>query len=102
MLPNRPDGLFIATTYGLFRSFTGGGLWENLKVVTAPNTAAMSALGVNPQNEQAMYYSADGAFYRTTDGAKTWQTIPLPAPHVATSLVLEAKTGATFYLGFSR
>ncbi len=101
LLPNQPDGVLLATQYGLFRSFTGGGSWENIKLVTAPNAVILSALGVSPTNEQAMYYSADGAFYRTTDSGKTWQTVPLPSPHPATSLAIEPKAGAAFYLGFA-
>ena len=101
-LGNRPDGLLLASTYGLLRSLNGGGSWERLHLLTPPNSVGISALGVNPANEQVMYYSAGSAFYRTIDGGKDWQTVPLPAPHPATALGVQPPSAAVLYLGFGR
>lgn len=73
-----PPGLYAGTGgAGLFKSVDGGVSWkpcnEGLK------GKAVSALVLDPRNS-AIYVGTEKGLFRSEDGAKTWQRVPMRVP----------------------
>ncbi|MBI5466283.1 MAG: hypothetical protein HY974_03265 [Candidatus Kerfeldbacteria bacterium] len=101
-LPAGKDGLLYATQYGLFRSLDGGTSWEEVKLVTPPNSINITGLVVSPGNGQEISYVAPAAFYRSRDGGRSWETMSLPANRHPAALVMSPREAKVLYLGFSK
>lgn len=94
------NNLLLATQYGLFLGSENGQKWQNLKLVTPPNTVSITALAVSPKLNDIYYATASG-FYRSTDNGATWQTSGLPSARLPTALVINPNNDKQIYLGFS-
>ena len=72
--PRDPKSVLAAGPAGVFRSNDRGLNWQ-------PNseglgTAAITALAINPGQPDTLFAStAEGALFRSDDGAQTWQLI---------------------------
>lgn len=100
--PTNEHGLLYASQYGLFRSTDDGATWQNLKLLTPPNTSAIYSLAINPANGQEIYYGINNALYRTVDGGQNWITRDLPTSRAAAFLLLDPKNSQHIYLGVRR
>lgn len=97
-----PGTLIHASRHGLLTSANGGDTWTRLNIVTPPETAAITALAVNPKNGQDIYYAAGTTLYASGDGGQTWVTRRSPAPRLATVFAVDLETGGALYMGMSK
>lgn len=82
--PKNPDHIFLGTSTGaLFVSNNGGQDWTRFAHLGAGDDYVLDHIAVNPSNTNIMYVSAwttqsqqAGDLFRSTDGGKTWQTLP--------------------------
>ena len=97
--PTTDDGLLYVNGYGLFRSPDGGRNWQNLKLLTPPNSVTVYTAAINPTNEKEIYYFADKTFYRSEDGGINWVTKSLPSTRSPLYLYLNTSSANILYLG---
>ena len=79
-----PDRMFLGTSSGaLFRSDDGGRTWTFSAQFGFNAEYVLERIAIDPRDSQIMYtalWSIDdksrGALYKSTDGGKSWQTIP--------------------------
>ncbi len=82
--PHNPDRIFLGTSTGaLFVSNNGGQDWTRFAHLGSGDDYVLDHIAVNPSNTNIMYVSAwtaqsqqAGDLFRSTDGGKTWQTLP--------------------------
>src|SRR6516225_1254137 len=82
--PNNPDHIFLGTSTGaLFVSNNGGQDWARFAHLGSGDDYVLDHIAVNPANTNIMYVSAwtaqsqqAGDLFRSTDGGKTWHTLP--------------------------
>ncbi|RPI18905.1 MAG: hypothetical protein EHM61_28600, partial [Acidobacteria bacterium] len=82
VIEGEPDGLWVATTRGLFSKPAGPSLWQ------AHNRGLSSesrVLGLSKADPQRLYSQSSGDFYRTPDGGATW--FPIRFPGLVTCVV---------------
>ncbi|MDD5043403.1 MAG: YCF48-related protein [Patescibacteria group bacterium] len=98
------NSLILATKYGLLKTTLGNEwqAWQPINLITAPGTATIYSLSVNPQNSAEIYYVADKTFYRTADGGKTWTTKALPTTGAGTALLVNYANPNMLYLGITK
>ncbi|MBI3741819.1 MAG: hypothetical protein HY257_08705 [Chloroflexi bacterium] len=77
--PRNPKNVFAAGIAGVFRSNDAGLNWESSNKGLA--NARVIALALNPNSPDTLFAAtAEGAIFRSDDGAQTWQSIPTIAP----------------------
>ncbi|HST10420.1 MAG TPA: hypothetical protein VLL05_08575 [Terriglobales bacterium] len=82
--PQNPDRVFLGTSTGvIFVSENGGKDWARFAHLGSGDEYVLDHIVMNPQNTNTMFVSAwsaqsqqIGDVFRTTDGGKTWQTLP--------------------------
>ena len=82
--PKNPDRIFLGTSTGaLFVSNNGGQDWTRFAHLGSGDDYVLDHIAVNPTNTNIMYVSAwtaqsqqAGDLFRSTDGGRTWQTLP--------------------------
>ena len=72
--PRDPKSVFAAGLAGVFHSNDSGLTWQPSN--EGLGTAAITALAINPDQPDTLFAStAEGALFRSDDGAQTWQSI---------------------------
>lgn len=72
--PRDPNNVFAAGPAGVFHSNDAGLTW--LSSSEGLNKSAIVALAVNPSQPDTFFAAtAEGALFRSDDGAKTWQSV---------------------------
>ncbi len=89
---------------GLYKSTDGGATWKN---VGFENSERISAIAINPENNQEMYVAVLGALwsdstergiYKSVDGGETWeQVLYTDASTGAAELILDPKNPEILY-----
>lgn len=95
------DALVYASNYGLLKSNDGGKTWQEIKLLTPPNSVIIKSLAVNPQDNQQIYYGTGTALYRTFDAGKTWLTSSSPSPRSVNYLLVDPQTPNVVYVGMA-
>jgi len=74
--------IYVATPSGPYQSTDSGATWKQLTVTTSngllTNTVpAVGSIALDPKNPLIVYFtrSDQNAFYKSTDGAKTWSAV---------------------------
>lgn len=101
-LPGEADGFLYVNQQGLYRSLDGGTTWQELPLLTAPGAVKISALAVNPQRQQDIWYTTGGVLFSSSDGGERWRTLPVPSTLRVSSILVHPRDPRTLYLGFSR
>lgn len=96
-----PNSLLLASKYGLIKTDDGGQNWVALSLITPPTSVDISAVTINPKNNQEIYYATTSTFYKTEDGGKNWITRRLPSTAIASYLVNDPVDPSVIYLGMT-
>ena len=103
--PTKPGVLYWISTYGILVSEDAGDTWTAMSLITPPGSAQIYTFGVNPQNDNDMYYTATinnrSTFYRSIDGGQSWITRRLPTGQIPTALFPHPEHPDWVYLGFT-
>jgi len=102
LLPDSTVGLLYVSQYGIIRTLDSGSSWQVLKLVTQPGVSTITALGVGPVSANYIYYTTDKAFYRSTDGGATWETMVLPVAKIPLTLALSPTSIGSLLIGFKQ
>lgn len=77
--PRNPKNVYAAGPVGIFRSTDAGLTWEVRNA--GLNPANFTALTMNPQQPNMMFaVTAEGALYRSDDGALNWKSVSTTTP----------------------
>lgn len=77
--PRNPKNVYAAGPAGVVFSTDAGLTWETRNA--GLNPANFTALTVNPQKPDTMFaITAEGALYRSDDGAKNWKSVSARTP----------------------
>ncbi len=105
------DSLFWICKYGILRSDDAGATWTDLKLITPPGSVNIYAFGINPKNQNEMYYTGTilgdqnvnvrSTFYKTTDGGKNWVTKKLPTNTIPVWLLVNPDQDNVVTMGFA-
>ena len=77
----------------------GGETWQIINLITTPLQTYIYSLGVNPKNENELFYGTASAFYRTTNGGANWTVKRLPTQAIASALLVDPVNPKIIYLG---
>ena len=100
--PGVPNGLFLITNYGIFRTRDGGETWNEVTLIARPGGADIKSMAVSPVNSQELYYAVPGGLYRSSDGGRRWATLALPVGNVPSAMVIDWYNPDIIYSGFTK
>ncbi|KKW37191.1 MAG: Glycosyl hydrolase BNR repeat-containing protein [Candidatus Giovannonibacteria bacterium GW2011_GWA2_53_7] len=93
------SAIYVATYYGILRSFDQGTSWEPLELLTAPNQVIPSAVAVDPGHPNILLYGVDNSLYRTEDGGANWSVQKLPTTRAISTILFHRTQSNIVYLG---
>lgn len=103
--PLKGGQVYWISKFGILVSKNGGDDWDAINLITPPGGSTIYAFGVNPKNDNELYYSSivgsRSTFYKTTDGGKTWVTRKLPSAQIPVTMRVHPVNTSWIYLGFS-
>jgi hypothetical protein len=107
----KSNTLFWISKYGILRSNDAGVTWQELAINTAPGSVNIYSFGLNPTNENEMYYTATtfdennkplrSTFFKSINAGKTWATKKLPTNTIPVALYVHPKNSTMLFLGFT-
>ena len=97
-----PKVMILASKFGLIRSNDGGDNWQKIDLLTAPGSATIYSLAVDPKDVNTIYYGTSTTFYKSANGGVNWSTKRLPTSRAATVLHVDDRNSATLYLGVTK
>lgn len=92
--PGDPDILYIATTYGIYKTTDGAQTW------TQQISGNFKEIVFNPADPEIIYASKSGNFYKTLDGGNTWTQVTngLTSGARGVIAVTRANTSVVYFL----
>lgn len=97
-----PNLIILATKYGLIRSLDAGETFEAIPLLTAPGSALIYSVAVDPKDASAIYYGTSTLFYRSPNGGGNWTTLKLPSSRTATVLHVDRSNSSSILMGMTR
>ena len=92
----------IASKYGLLRTADGGTTWAAIPLLTAPGTALIYSVAIDPRDASILTYGTSTLFYRSPNAGANWTTKRLPTSRTATVLLADRKNAGVIYMGVTR
>lgn len=102
LIKGKLDLIYIATKYGLLKSFDKGETWEQIDLITPEKKSTVNALVVSPKNEKEIYYVTNTAFFSSQDGGANWKTQKLPSSRPGRFLLMNPENPWVIYMGVLR
>jgi photosystem II stability/assembly factor-like uncharacterized protein len=103
--PAKKDVVYYVSTFGIHISENSGNTWTAPRLIHAPGSAKIYGFGINPKNDNEMYYTATinnrSTLYKSIDGGRSWITKKLPSGQVPTALRVHPEKPEWIYLGFT-
>jgi len=109
--PGQKDSLFWISKYGILRSDDAGAHWGEIKLLTPPGSVNIYAFGINPANQNELYYTGTvlgdknthirSTFYKSVDGGKNWVTKKLPTNTIPAQLIIHPQRTDWLFMGFT-
>lgn len=91
--------MIIATKQGIIKSKDRGLTWEQLPLLPPKADASISAVAINPADNNEVYYVAGSVFYKSIDSGKNWEPSSLPTTKKAEILLLDHEKDNILYVG---
>lgn len=91
-----------ASSRGLVRSPDGGLSWLPISLLTPPEETNITAMAINPDNADEIYYGANSVFVKSMDGGATWSVSDLPSSRIASDIVIDHENTKLLYLAVQR
>jgi photosystem II stability/assembly factor-like uncharacterized protein len=109
--PTKVNSVFWVSKYGILRSNDAGASWQDIKLNTAPGSVNIYTFGINPLNENELYYTGTSfgenstplrsTFYKSVNGGQTWSTKKLPSNTIPVAAYVHPKSPETIFMGFT-
>jgi photosystem II stability/assembly factor-like uncharacterized protein len=109
--PSKPNTIFWISKYGILRSDDAGANWQELRLITPPGTVNIYGFGINPLNENELYYTGTilgeknahirSTFYKSVDGGKSWTTKKLPTNTIPVAIYIHPLKPEMVFMAFT-
>lgn len=76
--PYNPNVIYTVSQYGILTSANGGKTWEEVNMVSPPNTVTAMGLAVDNSNTNYLFYGAGSILYNSLDRGRNWVVNQLP------------------------
>lgn len=100
--PRRPQTLYLACEYGVFKSTNAAGSWQRASkgLPGFKKYKLVGSLALDPRNPQNLYAGAlRGGLFKSTNGARSWRSARLPQHRYVIALGLDPRNSRTIYAG---
>ncbi len=94
-----PKTIFLASPYGIIRTFDNGETWEKLKLIPPDRGAGINSLAVDPTDYKKIFYITKKTLYYSSDGGETWTPKQLPTSRIALKIMIDPLEPKIMYLG---
>jgi photosystem II stability/assembly factor-like uncharacterized protein len=103
VIPRRPQTLYLASVYGVFRSRNGARSWQRVSsgLPGHEKYRLVGSLALDPREPQTLYAGARGVF-KSTNGGRRWRSLRLPQRRYVIALALDPGNPRTIYAGTSQ
>jgi len=96
----RTEFMYIGTGYGILRSLTGGDTWEPVPTLFDFKKIPIKKVIHKPSDIENILFSVDNILHKTTDGAKTWQSLKsIPTSRLINYLALDPFNNDNVFAG---
>ena len=94
------DGLILLATKNIIvKSPDHGVSWQKLSILPSEEQDLVTAVAIDPQNSNNLYYGTGLTFARSTDGGVTWSNIKLPTKRAVSEILIDYRHPNNIYLG---
>lgn len=94
------DGLILLATKNIIvKSPDHGVSWQKLSILPSEEQDLVTAVAIDPQNSNNLYYGTGLTFARSTDGGVTWSNIKLPTKRAVSEILIDYRHSNNIYLG---
>lgn len=97
--PVQPETLYNVSKLGIIKSTDGGESWTALPLTGAAKTIAISAMAVDPKNNQNLVFTGPTTLQFTSDGGQTWTPAKLPTSKQGSAILIDGVDSKVLYLG---
>ena len=98
VIDQRAGILYLASDYGLIRSYDGGASWLAVPIIIPPEALPVLSVAIHPVDSNTFFISAQSQMYKTADGGTRWSIISLPPLRRVTKMVIDERDPAVMYL----
>lgn len=91
--------LLMSSAYGILVSKDAGETWSALSLIPSSGEVAITAIAVDPQNGNSMYFGTSTTMYHSVDGGVSWTTDELPSSRTASVIAVDPESSARVFLG---
>ncbi|MBI2640066.1 MAG: hypothetical protein HYW90_04240 [Candidatus Sungbacteria bacterium] len=98
VIDQRAGILYLASDYGLIRSYDGGLSWVRVPIIIPPEALPVLSVVISPADSRVFYISAQAQLYKTVDAGLTWSAVAIPSVRRVTKIVVDERDPAVMYL----
>lgn len=97
VIDQRAGILYLASDYGLIRSYDGGVSWVRVPIIIPPEALPVLSVTISPASSGVFYISAQSQLYKTVDAGLTWSAVAIPSVRKVTKVVVDERDPAIIY-----
>jgi len=91
--------LYLASGYGILKSFSGTAQWEALPLLLPPESLPIRDVRLDQTNSNIIYAGSKNQFYKSEDSAKSWRIITLPTKRQISRIAVDLIDNKVIYIG---
>jgi photosystem II stability/assembly factor-like uncharacterized protein len=92
--------LLMNTKYGILRSTDAGLSWESVALISSGRDLRVWSMGIDPEDENLIYYGTQGTFYSTVVGGGSWTTEDMPSRRAPAAMLVHPSITDNVLVGF--
>lgn len=93
------NGLLFISQNAIFRTYDGGNVWDQVRLLTTQNSARITTGAANPLNDSEILYATKDTLYQTSDGGEHWLTRSLPSKRPPSLFIFDPDNPTNLYVG---
>jgi hypothetical protein len=93
------DLIMLATKNIVVKSPDRGISWQKLTILPSEDQDLVTAVAIDPQNSNNLYYGTGLTFARSGDGGVTWSNIKLPTKRAVSQILIDYRYPNNIYFG---
>lgn len=94
-----PQGWFLATARGLFKSVDLGLTWTMIPTLITTGSVPLQNVAVNPDNPIDIFITTNQRLHHTIDGGASWSVTTLPTSRLPVMLTFDPTIDDRLYVG---
>lgn len=100
--PSNAGWVYLAGKGGIIKSKDDGNTWEKIVTLSDSDKYPVTALAINPQNSQELFYGAGQATYKSIDGGIHWTTSQFDVTKSISVIKYDRVNPSIIYVGFKK